>query len=179
VKEMIDVTTTGMAFLTGLGLPEILLWVLSFAVVFGILTKLQIFGRGRAAPALISIVMGFLVLLAVPLALISVIASMSTGFLVVAIGLFVLMAAIELAGIQHPVIKPDKDGKPTIAGYAHPFSAHTTIMLIVLLALGGVIFWMSGGAALIGIGMLPTISVGSWLLIIVGGAVLWMLSEKY
>jgi len=171
---MVDVTT-GLAFLTGLGVPEILLWVLSFAVVFGIITKLKIF-NGRAAPALVSIVMGFLVLLAVPTALIAVIASMSTGLLVVAIGFFVLMAALELAGVKHPVTGQDKEGKPGIAGYIHPFQAHSTILTIVILALGLVIFWASGGAALIGFGALPAISAGMWLLIIVGGAVLWMLS---
>jgi hypothetical protein len=171
---MVDVTT-GMAFLTGLGLPEILLWVLTFAVVFGILMKLKIFSR--APSALISIVIGFLVLLAVPAALITVIASMSSGLLVAAIGFLVLLAIIEFANLRDmKIIGQDKEGKP-IKDFNHPLHMHSTIMTIVVLGIAALIFWVSGGAAFIGIGALPAISMGTWLLIIVGGAVLWMLSE--
>ena len=169
---MIDVTT-GMAFLTGLGMPEILLWVLTFAVVFGILSKLQIF-HGRAAPALVSIVMGFLVLLAVPAALITVIATMSTGLLTVAIGFLVLLALIEVAGVR--VLKTvTKDGKEQSVPL-HPFQAHGTIVAILLIVVAVAIFYVSGGWALLGFGALPVIGAGTWLLVIVGAAVLWMLS---
>jgi hypothetical protein len=169
-----DGITTGMAFLTGLGLPEILLWVLTFAVVFGILSKLQIF-HGRAAPALISIAVGFLVLMAVPAGLITVIASMSTGLLVVAIGFLVLMALIEVTGTKK--LMPLIDGQK-ITGYkdVHPFQGHGTLMTIFLIAIALAIFYLSGGWALLGFGALPAIGVGTWLLVIVGAAVLWMLS---
>jgi len=168
-----DGITTGMAFLTGLGMPEILLWVLTFAVVFGILSKLQIF-HGRAAPALVSIVMGFLVLLAVPAALITVIATMSTGLLTVAIGFLVLLALIEVAGVR--VWKTiTKDGKEQSAPL-HPFQAHGTLMAILLIGIALAIFYLSGGWALLGFGALPAIGAGTWLLVIVGAAVLWMLS---
>lgn len=138
---MIDVTTTGMAFLTGLGLPEVLLWVLAFAVIFGILTKLQIFGKGRAAPALISIVVGFMVLLAVPAALISVISSMSTGLLVVAIGFLVIMSLIEFTGTKAPYVQYDNQGKPAGIGYDHPFKSHSTVVAILLIVIAAIIFW--------------------------------------
>jgi uncharacterized membrane protein len=170
---MVDVTT-GLAFLTGLGLPEILLWVLTFAVVFGILSKLKIFSR--APSALISIVVGFLVLLAVPAALITVIASMSTGMLVVSIGFIVILALIEFA-MAYPFREfKDKDGKK-FEQQVHPFAKHGTIVAIALVIVTALIFWISGGAALIGFGALPTIGLGTWLLIVVGAAVLWMLSE--
>jgi hypothetical protein len=171
---MIDVTT-GMAFLTGLGLPEILLWVLTFAVIFGVLMKLKIFSR--APSALISIVVGFLVLLAVPTALIAVIASMSSGMLIVGIALIVILSFIEFGMIRTTAVREiDKEGKQKL-GPAHPFETHGTVMTIIVLAVAALIFWVSGGAALIGIGALPAIGLGTWLLIIVGGAVLWMLSE--
>jgi len=170
-----DAITTGMVFLTGLGLPEILLWVLTFAVVFGILMKLKIFTR--APSTLISIVVGFLVLVAVPAALIAVIASMSTGLLVAAIGFLVLLAIIEFANLRHvEIIGKDEQGRP-IKDATHPFQKHSTIMTIIVLGVAALIFWVSGGAALIGIGALPAISMGTWLLVIVGAAVLWMLSE--
>jgi len=171
---MVDVTT-GMAFLTGLGLPEILLWVLTFAVVFGVLMKLKMFSR--APSALISIVVGFLVLLAVPAALISVIANMSSGMLVVAIGFLAVLAIIEFANLRDvKLLGQDKDGNNKY-DVRHPMHAHSTILTIIVLAVAALIFWISGGAALLGVGALPAIGLGTWLLIIVGGAVLWMLSE--
>jgi len=171
---MIDVTT-GLAFLTGLGLPEILLWVLTFAVVFGILTKLKIFGT-RAPAALVSIVVGFFVLLAVPAGLITVIATMSTGLLVVAIGFLVLLALIEIGNVRTWKTVRNEEGKE-VSAPLHPFHGHGTIMAIILIVIAAAIFYLSGGWALLGFGTLPALGLGTWLLVIVGAAVLWMLSE--
>ena len=168
-----DGITTGMVFLTGLGLPEILLWVLTFAVVFGVITKLGIFGR--APSTLISIAVGFLVLLAVPAALITVIASMSTGLLVVAIAFLAVLALIEFTQ-AYPLHNFGTEKDPKWQNL-HPFKKHGNIMAIIVLIIGVIIFFVSGGWALLGLGALPTIGLGTWLLIIVGAAVLWMLSE--
>jgi hypothetical protein len=159
VKEMVDVTT-GMAFLTGLGLPEILLWVLAFAVTFGILVELKIFKR--APSALISIVIGFFVLMAVPAAAISVIATMSTALILAAIGLLVLMTLLTSGGV---------------GGIYRKFSWVVELAIIALVAL---VFIGSGGLALIGI-TLPTLAfLGSipWVLVVVGLAVIWMIYES-
>jgi amino acid transporter len=166
-----DGITTGMAFLTGLGLPEILLWVLTFAVVFAVLTKAKIFSR--APSALVSIVVGFLVLMAVPAALITVIAGMSTGLVALAIGILVFISLIEIAGAKW-IVQTEKG--PQVAGSWH--QGHSTAMAVIVLVLAAIVFWLSGGAALIGFGALPVIGMGSWLLVIVGVAVLWMLSES-
>jgi len=168
--------TTGMAFLTGLGLPEVLLWVLSFAVVYGILTKVAIF-KTKAPAALVSIIVGFMILLAVPGSVISVIATMSTGLIVAAIGFLVILSLIEVGNIKGTKMAEDKAGNKYHQPM-HPFAAHGTIMTIIVIGVAALIFWMSGGAALIGLGALPAIGAGSWLLIIVGLAVLWMFSEK-
>jgi hypothetical protein len=166
--------TTGLAFLSGLGLPQILLWVLTFAVVFEILKNLKILSRAPAA--IVAMVIGFLVLLAVPVAVITAIATMSTGLIVVAIGFLVVLAIIEVGQIRKLIPIKDKEGNE---GYqkAHPFEAHGTIMTILAIAVAAVIFFAAGGPALIGISVLPTISLGTWFLIVVGLAVLWMLSE--
>jgi len=156
---MVDVTT-GMAFLTGLGLPEILLWVLAFAVTFGILVELKIFKR--APSALISIVIGFFVLMAVPAAAISVIATMSTALILAAIGLLVLMTLLTSGGV---------------GGIYRKFSWVVELAIIALVAL---VFIGSGGLALIGI-TLPTLAfLGSipWVLVVVGLAVIWMIYES-
>jgi len=171
-----DGITTGMAFLTGLGLPEILLWVLSFAVIYGIITKVGIF-KTKAPAALVSIVVGFMVLLAVPAALMTVIASMSTAMLVIATGFIVLLALIEVSNTKPRYVLKGEKGEG-LSPPVHPFEKHGTIMAIILIGIALAIFYLSGGWALIGFGALPAIGAGTWLLVIIGAAVLWMLSEK-
>ena len=172
-----DGLTTGMAFLAGLGLPEVLLWVLTFAVVYGILTKIKIF-QTRAPAALVSIIIGFMILLAVPASVISVIATMSTGLIVAAIGFLVILSLIEVGNIGKQQIHKNDKGQVVGITREHPFSEYSTILTIIVIGIVALIFWMSGGAALIGLGSLPAIGAGTWLLIIVGAAVLWMFSEK-
>jgi O-antigen/teichoic acid export membrane protein len=160
---MVDVVITGLAFLSSLGLAQVLLWVLAFAVIYGILISAGIF-KGKAANTLISIVLALFVLMAAPLALISVIANMSTGLIALGIAILVLISFMEIAKVKDPV-----------KGHWH---GHNTWVALALVVIAGLIFVGSGGLALIGIGMLPTIGTGTWLLIIIGAAVLWMLSEK-
>jgi hypothetical protein len=170
-----DGLTTSIAFLAGLGLPQVLLWVLSFAIVFAVLTKLGIFKRAPAA--LISIVAGFFVLLAVPLTLITVIASMSTGLVALAIGVLVIIVLLEVAQAKHFDIDP-KTNMPDLKTAKPWLMGHSTIVAAALVITSAVIFWASGGAALIGIPALPAIGMETWLLIIVGIAVLWMIQES-
>jgi len=149
--------------LLGLGLPETLLWVLAFAIIFGVLTQLKIFKR---APALlISIVAAFFVLMAAPAALITVIASMSSGLIVLAIGVIAIMALLAIAtgGMNGPLV------------YWVKYSALVAIALVILAA---ILFTGSGGLALIGITSLPSIGTIPLVLIIIGAAVLWMLAES-
>jgi len=175
---MVDVTT-GISFLNSLGLPQILLWVLTFAIVYGILSKIQIF-KGKSAPALISIIVGLFVLLAVPDAMIGVIANMSSSLIIVAIGFLVVLALIEIAGAKSPVLERNEKNQWVWGGKtAHPFQVHGSIVAIALILVAAFIFWVSGGAALIGFTSLPSISMGAVLLVIIGIAVVWMLSEKH
>lgn len=165
----------GCPLTNGFGIPEILLWVLAFAVIFAVLSKIKVFGKRSAA--LVAIALGFLVLMAVPAALITVLASMSTGLLVLIVGLIVLVALIT-AVIPQVVVTDPKTGQ-VIHKY-NWLEEHGTVIAIVLVILAGIIFWASGGAALIGLGALPSalVSIGmsSWILILAGVAVLWMLS---
>ena len=171
-ENMTDGLTTGLAWVAGLGLPQVLLWVLTFAVVFEVLTKLNIMRRAPAA--LVSIITGLFILFAVPAAVIQVISGMSTGLVTLAIGLISLIALLEVAGVRH--VTTDREGKPT--GVYPYLNKHGTVVAIVLFALAAAIFVASGGLGLIGISALPAISMGTWVLIIVGLAVLWMFSES-
>lgn len=155
--------------LGGIGLPQILIWVLAFAVSFAVISKIL----SRAPATIISIVVGFLALMAAPVALITVLGTMSTGLLVLGIGIIVLMALLTVAGASAEVGK-DKEGKPIFGPW---LTGHSTAVAAALIALAAIIFVAAGGLPLIGIPSIPVIGWGTWLLIIVGVGVLWMLSE--
>ena len=91
--------------LCGLGLPEILLWVLVFAVVFGILNIINIFGKdaagngtkaGKKINAIVALVLAFFVMMAVPTALVAVMTSMTNSFVVIAIALVLIVAMLQI-----------------------------------------------------------------------------------
>lgn len=156
---VVDITT-GMAFLTSMGLPEILLWILSFAVIFGILVELKILKKAPAA--LISLVLAFFVLMAAPVAVISVLATMSTGLVLLAIGALVLISLLAATGSH------EHYGKHTV------WVALAVIVIVTLLFVG------AGGLAVIGLSTGPVVAFVSsvpWFLVIIGGAVIWMLYE--
>jgi hypothetical protein len=166
-----DGLTTGLAWVAGLGLPQVLLWVLTFAVVFEVLVKLKILGRAPAA--IVSVITGLFVLMAVPAAVVQVIAGMSTGLVTIAIGIISLVALLEVAGARHYI--KDREGK--IVGEQRWLAGHSTAIAAILVALAAIVFAASGGLALIGITALPAIGIGTWVLIVIGVAVLWMFSE--
>jgi hypothetical protein len=152
--------------LCGLGLPEILLWVLVFAIVFGILSVIKIFGdKGKKINALIALVIAFFVLMSAPLSVMTVISSLSNSFVVLAVTLIVLMAFIYIA--------LGESAKGTWDKYAR-----WVALALVLIAI--LVFMGAGGIGFIGIGTLPAIAfnVETIGLILVGIAVLWMIFGK-
>jgi hypothetical protein len=174
---MADVTS-GIAFLEGLGLPEILLWILSFAVIFEVLIRAGIMRKAPAA--LVAVALATLVLFAAPIALITTISSMSSSLVLVLIGFFVILAIIEFANIRllgEGESTTDKDGKTTTKkALYHPFQKHGKMVTIVVLLIALLIFWLSGGAALLGLGNIPSMGV-PWVFVIIGIAVLWLMYE--
>ena len=160
------------SFLAGIGLPQILIWALTFAISFAVVSKVL----SRAPATIISIVVGFLALMAAPAALLTVLGTMSTGLLVVGIGIIVLVALLSVAGTKHFDTDP-KTGMPDLKTAKPWLMGHGTAVAAVLVALAAIIFVAAGGLPLIGIPSIPVIGWGTWLLIIVGVGVLWMLSE--
>jgi hypothetical protein len=158
---------------SGFGLPEILLWVLTFALTFTVLTKLGVFGKKPAA--LIALVLGFFVLMAAPAALITAIAGMSTGMIALLIGAIIILGLIGLFQPETAVYSPD--GKSV--SYVPWMKAHGTAIAALLILLAAVVFFGYGGADLIGLpelaSIIPSIGAIPWILIIVALAVLWML----
>jgi hypothetical protein len=174
---MVDVSTVGM-FLQRLGFADIMLWLLTFAIMYGVLGQANV-PKSKEARAIISIVVGLLVLFAAPQTLVAFLAQMSASFVLVAIGLLVLIVFLEAAGIKHkvPVINP-KTGKPGIE--EHPFlSAHPTITGITFVIIAVLIFVGAGGLNLLGLKIpygFDLTGVIFFVAIIV--AILWILGTK-
>jgi hypothetical protein len=155
--NMICPPGAGCAFTSGFGIAEILLWVLTFAIAYAALKHII----NKRAAALIAIVMGFLVLMAIPSTLIAFIASMSTGLVALAIGLVAVLAVLSFTGTLNFAL-----------------NKYATVLALVVLAIVALMFVGYGGLGLIGIAGLPVLSPGIILLILVGIAVLWTLSEN-
>jgi hypothetical protein len=171
ILSMVCPPGTACSLTSGFGLPEILLWVLSFAVIYTFTTRIM----SKKPAALVSIALGFFVLMAAPAALITAIAGMSTGFLALTVGLIIVLAIFGAVGPKAHI--PDiKDGKIVGTKEVDWMKAHGTAVAVVLIALAGLIIWTYGGAQLIGITSLPAIGAVPAILVIVGAAVLWMLS---
>src|SRR3990172_5660582 len=81
-----------------LGFADILLWLLTFAVVYGILSQVKV-PATNAPRAIISIVAGFLVLLAVPTQLVDVLSNISSSLILVGLGILALVVFLEVAGV--------------------------------------------------------------------------------
>ncbi|MBU3897101.1 MAG: hypothetical protein KJ697_04180 [Nanoarchaeota archaeon] len=174
-----------MAMLTNMGLPEILLWLLSFAVFYGVLSQVKM-PENRESRAIISIVAAFFVLLATPTSLIEVLSGMSSSLILVVLGLLILMIFMEIAGIKHkePTYDIDqKTGKATHTGFKdipllahHKYAAFAVFLIIAVL-----IFMSSGGMELLGFPAINMSSSGMTSIvffIVIILAIVWMIGQK-
>jgi len=174
-----------VAELTRLGIEDILLWLLSFAVVNGLLGVVEI-PKMKSVRVIISMVISFFVLMAAPASLISTLSSMSTSLLVVLLGLFILLVFIEVGGVKHfepTALKKDDKGNVTHVGVTEVpfFSKNTTILALAVLLIALLIFIGAGGPALLGISIpslanINLLGVGIIIVIILG--VLWIIGDK-
>lgn len=173
ILDLVCPPGVGCPLTNGLGLPEILLWVLSFAIIYTAVTKLKIMDKKPGV--LVALALSFFVLMAAPAALITALAGMSTGFLALITGLIIVVSVFAMVKPVQILKVKDKDGNE-VAQTVDWLTMHSTAVAVVLLVLAGLIFWTYGGAQLIGITSLPVIGAVPWILVIIGAAVLWMLS---
>lgn len=175
-----------LASLTSLGFPQILLWLLTFAVVYGVLSHVgEGMPKSQGARAIIAIVAAFFVLLGTPVALISVLTKMSSSLILVVVGLLTLIVFLEVAGVRFNKKAPivDKEGKQVGEHNVSVslFEKHMLEFGIVLMLIMVYIFFVSGGAQLIGI---PKINVGQQSIatiaffVVIVGAIAWMIKGK-
>ena len=111
--------------------------------------------------------------MAVPASVITLIAGMSTGLITLGIGIIALVALLAVAG-AFGQIGVAEDGKTPV--YGSWLSKHSTALAAVIILITAAMFVGLGGLPLIGIASIPVFGTGTWLLIVVAVAVLWMLS---
>ena len=169
-----------------LGFPDVLLWLLAFAVIFGILSQTNM-PKSKASRGIIAIGMATLVMLSAPANLITFLSSASSGLILVVIVILLLVAFVEAAGIKAVIKVPGKDekGKPAIEYRKVPiFQAYGKYFAIVFVIVAIMIFLGAGGWGLLGLGNLTLKGIGSqsmvgivFLAAVVIG-VLWMIAES-
>lgn len=171
---MADITTVG-GLIQRLGFADILLWLLTFAVVYGIMSQ-AIPKLRKETSAIIAIVIGFFVIMAAPVALITFLSKLSSYLVLMVLGLLVLIIFFEAAGV-HREIPIIKEGK--YAGVEKkPFLSHSmAVVAIVVVAI--LLFVGAGGLDLIGFKLPYGFDIlGVVFLAAIIGAVLWMIQEK-
>src|SRR3989344_7075079 len=82
-----------------LGFPDLLLWLLTFAIVYGVLKQANM-PKSEASRAIIAIVSGLFVLMASPASLITIISKMSTNLILIVLGLLVVIIFLEASKVK-------------------------------------------------------------------------------
>ncbi len=177
---MVDAIT----FLQGLGLPQILLWLLTFAVVNGVLSQAGT-PKSRFARGIISIVLAFLVILSTPAGFISTLAQLSSSIVLVLIGILLLVVFLEVGGIKAhvEVQEVDEEGKPTGRKTTQPvsiFEKYGKVFGLAILIIALLIFVNAGGLGLLGLQGIAmseqaTLTIAFFILILI--AVVWMVAN--
>lgn len=155
--------------ITSITLPEILLWLLTYAVVYGVLSQVNI-PQSKSARSIIAIVSGFLVLMSQPTEILAVLSQIAGNMLLIIIGILVFVVFVEIAGL--------KFGEQGKSLREHPHISN--ILLIVLVTVAVAIFVSAGGLKLLGWeGRIFNMDWNTlFFLIIVIAAIWWMASEK-
>ena len=166
------------------GFTDILLWLLTFAVVYGVLSHAGEKGtpKSQASRAIIALVAAFFVLLAAPTQLATVVSKQVTALILVVIGIMVLIVFLEVANVRFlhetEVEHEGKKKKMITEISAQQRFAH--IFAIVLVAVAVIVFITSGGLSLIGLERVtfPPAAVGSLIiLVLVIAAVAWLIAS--
>lgn len=168
-----------------LGLPEIVLWMLSFAIIYGILDQAKTPGS-KASRGIISIVIAFFVLLSAPATLTVFLSNMTSSLVLVLVGLLVLIIFLEVAGIKAEPAFYDEEGKRIKFPLGKEpdsvpiFQRYGYIFAIAFIIIAALIFVNAGGLQTLGINInlsgAATTTTAFFIFIIL--AVIWMVAEK-
>ena len=171
--------------LQGMGLEEILIWLLSFAIIFGILEQVQL-PKSKGTRGIIAIVIAFFALFAsVGSGLIEILSSMSVGLLLIILVIIVFIVFMESAGVKSSKFKrvgKDESGKTihtrTKEG-GNILQEHPSAFALALVIIAILIFVAAGGMNLLGfnisLGETSTMTLLFFGVIIL--AVVWMIAN--
>ncbi len=175
----VDFTT-----LQRLGIGDVMLWMLTFAIIYGVLSQAKI-PEQKPIRAIIAMVVGFFVILAAPSTFIATLANLSTGLLVAVLVLLVALIFIEVGGLKHfekyAFGEKDKEGNLNVRDVKHKKIGERNpyLVVIILLIFALLIFLAAGGAQFLGFKSLPQFDVlGAVFLIVIILAVIWMIRGR-
>jgi len=169
--------------LQDLGIAQILLFLLSFAVVYGLLKQYKI-PKSNAAQAMIGLAIAFLTLMAAPVALVNVLTEMSANLILVTVGILVLIIFLEVAGVKASIKVKHTDEKGNVYEVPHKisiFERYGYAFAIILGIIAILIFINAGGLGLIGMQNInlsgaSTTTVIFFIIILL--AIFWLIGEK-
>jgi hypothetical protein len=148
------------------GFQLVLLWLLTLAVVYGILSHLEL-PKSLTARGVISIVSSFLVLVAAAGTMAaSFLSNLATSAIVVAFGLIVTMIFLEITN--------------TKVGGEHIFAKHPKFFAAALIIIAILVFVGAGGMSFIAIPAIaistPIAAIGVFLIVMM--ASVWILTKE-
>ncbi len=154
--------------LRAIGFQLVLLWLLTLAIVYGILSHVDI-PKSMSARSVISIVSAFMVLLAAAAVQVAVfVSNLITAGIAIAFGIMILMIFLELAGAK--------------VGDQHIFAKHprffggaiVILLIFVFLGLGGGALLNLTGFAI----RVDTVVIAIILFLVVMVAAIWVLMKE-
>lgn len=176
----LDIST----FFMKLGFTDILIWLLSFAIVYGVLSMINVPKDSKESQAIIGIVVGLLVMLAAPTTrLATFLANYAVGLVLATFGLIMLIVFFEVLGLKSARKREYRVGGKVVhtetAGFMSFLSAHPTLFTIALLVIAGLIFVGAGGLDLLGVRIPVGVNpMGALFFVLVIVAILWMVFSK-
>ena len=177
--------TEMLTTLSSLGFAHVLLWLLTFAIVNGLMAQAKMLDNARETRAIIAIVAGFFVVLATPVELISVISNMSAGMILVVMALLVIFIFVEALGVKTTMKVTSKDPKTGQPVEGHQevayFTKHGYIVAAVLIIVAVLIFFASGGGQFLGLQGISVTGEGmssAVLIIVVIFAIIWLIAGE-
>jgi hypothetical protein len=162
-----------------LGFADVILWVISFALIYGLMSQAKI-PKDKASRAIIGFVAAFLVLMASPASLITTITNLGTSLLVVLLGIMILLIFIEAGQVKHYKEKRGKTEEGKEYAYHEEiklFHKSPKVTAMILIMAAAVIFLAAGGLNLANIN-LPIDPMGGIFLAMVALAILWLVTES-
>lgn len=169
-----------LSMIQGMGFGEILLWVLSFAIVFGILSQVEM-PKNKGTRGIIAMVVAFFSLFAAAgTGLIGVLSSMSMGLLLIILAVIVFIIFLETAGVKTGKFQKDPNtGKIMTGGVQSILKQHSLAFAVALIIIALFVFIGAGGLDLIGfkVNLQPVNIMTLFFFGIIILAVVWMIAN--